>query len=807
MFNPNLKFLTRSLFREKPYVLINIAGLSLGVACFLIIGLYLHIELNYDRHNEDHEQIFRVVEAHENIGTSSVNTGRRLGETFVQDYPQILSSATFREYSFSRTETFFRTDDVAFYETEILYADSNVFDVFTFDILEGDPTTALINPGSIAVSASFAQRYFGDGSALNQVIRTDLADYTVRLVFGDLPQNTHLAYDALISLSSAPNRDDLFIRDNQHYNYLLTIEGFTPEDFEEISADFVDRYSDQLDGAANLRLFLEPLADIYLLSNTSMGGRPLGSIFALYAFSTTALFVLIIACINYINLATARSLRRIREVGVRKVLGANRGQLIAQYLGESFLITALAFVIGITVVEFVLSVTSLESLLGYQLSILTLLQPAFLVSAVASLLVVALASGLYPALYLGKILPVAGLKEKGISGEKGYMMRQVLILVQFIISIAIISSTFLMSSQMDFVLNQFMGFSRDNKIVIPVRGADAIENVVLAMDDLGSRPSITGVSLVGSGSYPGGRGLQGWPIGAVDEPGSTLFDRIYVDESFIDVMDIQLALGRDFDLSIVNDATEAVIVNESAVREMEWDEPLGKRLFLGSRNGAQATIIGVISDMHVRGLQSQIRPLAVSFDRIDVTSASSTTRMLTNRSLIIDMDSGSTGEILQYLESRWADIDPLHPFAFNFLDETLNRFYFTEERQMQLIGLFSGICIFISCLGLLGLSSYSTHRRAKEIGIRKILGATVSNIIMMFFKGTFYLMSAAAFVASIVSFIVVSRWLEGFYYRVEIDPLIFLQSTIIALFVAFVTTASQSWKIAQANPVEALRYE
>ena len=813
MLNTYLTLSLRNLLRERIYAVINILGLSLGVACFLIIGLYLHMELTFDRFNADHERIYRLTETYANSARNdSINTGGALAATLQSEFPEIENTVRFREYSYSASEFLFRYQDREFFEQDLLFADPSVFDIFTFDIREGDPRTALTEPGTIALSASMAQRYFGEASALNKILSTDLMEYRVTLVFEDLPQNTHLPYDALVSLSTMSRinpRELEALGANQYYTYLQLRAGASAEAFNRQSPAFVEKYAARLGPAEGLSYYLEPLANIHLGSGVNQGGRPVGNRFIVFIFSLTGFFVLTIAGINYINLATARSIRRAKEVGVRKVLGAGRRELVAQFLGESFFYTGVAFIVGMCLAELILTTSTLEQMLGYELSLASVNDPLWIAGGVATLLLLGLVAGLYPAFYLANLLPVTTLRKQSTAPGRGALMRQMLVVLQFVISIAIIASTFLMYAQLNYVNSYSLGFDKDNKLLVRLYGADAIGRAHQRLNQLTSPSVIRGASIIDSGSVPGSRVGEGWPTGAPgdNEANAPLVDRIYVDSSFFDTLGIELLQGRTFNELIVTDQTDAVIVNTALLEEMGWTDPVGSRVWLGNPRQGGKTIVGVVNDFHTMGLQQQVQPLLISMANTDYSGLSDTQRAEQIQTLMLAIEPGAEADAIRALQAQWREIDLVHPFEFQWLDDNLNAMYLSEGRQMQLIGVFSAICIFISCLGLLGLASFTTQQRTKEIGIRRVLGATIGNIVLLLFKNTFYLMLIASVIATLLSYTAITQWLEGFYYRIDINPLMFVQATVIALVTAFTTMATQSWKVANQNPIDALRHD
>ncbi len=806
MFKNYITTTLRILWREKVYGLINIIGLSLGVSCSLIIALYLNNEFSYDKHHESRDQIFRIAEEQYRNGEFfefSANVGGLVGPYLKQDYPEVLEYVRF---SGSLTE-FFRYEDQITYEDNVHYADNSVFDVFTHNIISGDPESALLNPASIAISQSFADRYFGDEDPLGKVLSTEADDFLVTLVFQDIPQTSHYRYDALISIESLFQQFEPNLTANVTNTYLKMVEGYEAESFQAIWAEFEQRHMEGLRGRGYTgdQLFLEPLSDIYLQSGVVSASTNTANVFSLYAFAAIGILILLVASVNYMNLATARSIKRVKEIAVRKLLGAEKRQLIIQLLGESAFLSLLSVLLSLGVVEFVLAIEFVSNAIGQNLSLRALSPLVLVLGTVALVAFLGVLVGLYPAYYISTNLTVLN-AHKNTSVEKGNYSQNALVGFQFTISIAVIAMTLLMFSQIRFIQDRELGFDKEDKVLVSLWGADAIENGELFFDELLAQGAISGVAYTARGRQSGIFAGGEWPVGIPGTPFNEWreFNRIYVDENFFELMGVEVTRGRNFNAAISTDREEAALINETALREMGWNEPLGQNIGIAFN---PATVVGVIDDFHVRALHQSLRPTVVSLLDMEFGGLSDEERKSLARTAVIDVGGVSVSEFLSILSDSWPSIDPAHPLDYQFLEDQLNRQYAEEQKQLQLFIAFSAICIFVSCLGLLGLSSYSTERRTKEIGIRKVLGASVLNIIFQLFRTTLFLLIGAALLASIGSFWASSQWLQRFYYQIEIDPSVFLLATCITTLIAFVTVSSQAYRTAITNPVEALRYE
>ncbi len=815
MFKIYLLVALRKLAKEKLYVAINILSLAIGIGSFLILALYIRSELTFDEHFSNHENIYRIsthFQQPDGISAEFAVTQEGLGPLLVADYPQIGEHVRFR----SASQNILRYQDTRLSWEDLYLVDENVFDVFEHDILHGDPETAFSDMNSIAVSESFARSYFGDENPIGKILESDSFAYTVTLVFADLPENTHLKYNALypyrILSKFVPNYEDNYIRGLTGvgmFTYLRVNPGFDPASFDGIIEEFVEKY--MTEGLARMqssfRAELTPLTDIHF-GRSLPGDRPNGNIFYLYGFSAVAIFLLLIACINYVNLATARATKRSKEVGMRKVVGASRSQLIVQFLGESLVFTLIALVIGLLFAGSALAFTPIGSLMGKASLLSGLLNSTALFGLVGLLLAVTVIAGLYPAFYLSSISPKAALSTGSASWRKGISIRQLLVLAQMAISIGVISCTFLMSQQMRYIANKPLGFNKENQVWVGLRGADLLEQLAPLKNELLAESNILGV--VDTGQVPGfGNGINMIPIenneGVI---GPEQIEMIGVGLNYVQGLGIEVTRGRAFSEDRSVDETKSWMVNETLVRKMGWDEAIGKLIGNGENQG---TVIGVTSDFHYAPLNNEIGPLLLRPAILNFENTPAQTRPLQTRSLIVNISGENIGETLSTIEEKIRLFDPAHVFDPSFLDVRLDELYRSERNLMGLTEIFAGICIFLSAMGLFGLASFNTQQRNKEIGVRKILGASSPQIIVLLCRNVLVLIAVAAIPATVVSFLTINNWLERFAYRTEPSligaVLPFITAILAVSLVALITIVLQSFKTAQANPIEALRYE
>ncbi len=592
MFKNYLKITLRNIYRQKLHALINIFGLSLGIGCCLILSLYLIGELGYDRHYENHERLYRVVNEYTFNGNANqaAVSSQALGQLLIMDNPERVEAYTrFQRPGGSQSGTVFRRGTDTYYWDDVYLVDLNVFDVFNHDILYGDPQGALDDGLSIAVSETFARTYFGDENPIGETLSTDTADYRVTLVFADLVESSHLKYDVLISMNrvgSLPEDEATLQRMLGNigvYTYILMSEEFEEQEFGRIFDSF---HTDRVEAMArqfgftdnfDARFWAQNLTNIHLDSTLEFD-LPTGNLFYIYAFAGVAIFILSIACINYVNLATARSMQRAREVGMRKVLGAQRSQLIVQFLGESIIFVLLAVGIALGVVYLLIDNQLLGNLFGEQIYAIGLFTLQLLSWLLGLSLLVGVLSGLYPAFYLSSVAPVTALSsDSQVGGSTSGRLRQVLVFFQFTISIGIIASTLLMANQMRYVANLGLGFEKENKVLVPLRGADLIESLPALRIELATNPGILGVST--TQQIPGGQmGLIGLnvesPIGTMELQS---FNLMAVGEDILPVLGIELVEGRDFSQKFLTDIGQSIMVNQTLVDQMGWgDQAIGK---------------------------------------------------------------------------------------------------------------------------------------------------------------------------------------------------------------------------------------
>ena len=785
---------TRNLVKHQFYAIINVLGLAIGMTCCLLIFLYVKHELSYDSFHTKKDRIYRVV-TDIKTPTETLNeklTSAPMAAYMKTDFPEVEEMVRLDNSGF-----LIQRGEQTFQEDEAMLADSTFFNVFSFDLLQGNPRIALKAPFSIVLTEDAVKKYFGDEDPMGQTLRLDNEyDCTVTGVMQNVPENSNFTFEVLLSLSS--RYEVVYTEGAENWgsfgneSYVLLTEQANPAALESKLPAFLDKYISNQDRneGMNYYLFLEPLSDIYF---SDRGAPKTGNLTNIKIFSVIAIFILLIACINFMNLATARATERAKEVGIRKVVGAIRRQLIGQFLCESLLLSLLAFALALLASELLLP--AFNQLAGKTVATSIFQDTYYLPLFLSVALVVGLLAGIYPALVLSGFKSVAILKGRFSSSRRGVVLRKALVVAQFAISIILIAGTAVVYTQLNYMRSQALGFKKERMLVIDFRGDGAVqEKIETVKQQLGSYPNVQSVSA--SSSVPGQGNNHAFseienPAGDMQASNVNLF---YVDHDFLEQYEMPLAAGRAFSRDFATD-TSALIVNEALVKSYGYASPeeiIGKRFL---QWGVEGQIVGVVKDYHFRTLQQAIEPMTI---RLEPTRV---------RFISLNLATGDLANTVSALEQQWQTLAPQRPFNYFFLDEAFDQQYRAEVRFGQLFIYFAGLAIFIACLGLLGLISYTIVQRTQEIGIRKVLGATESSIVRLLSQDFLVLVLVAFVIASPIAWYALQRWLEGFAYRVAISWWIFALAGLLATFIAMLTVSFQSVKAATANPVDSLRSE
>ena len=799
-----LKTALRNIKKYPTYSFINITGLAIGMTCVILISLFIQDELSYDRFHEKADRIYRVVDSFDvpgGIERAFALTSAPFAPNLKKDFPEVEDAVRLLT-----RRHLVAYEDKKYFEDFLFYADSSVFNIFTFPLVAGNPKTALTAPNTIVLSESTSLKYFGKDNAINRTININDQDYVVTGIMKDMPKNSHFYAQIFASMKTFekdPNMQKHYFQSwarHEFYTYILLHEDYSPEDLQAKLPAFIEKYAAKqieaiLGGSISSRL--QSLKSIHLHSHLQMEISPNGDIKYVTIFSVIALFILLIACVNFINLATARSVNRSKEVGLRKVVGASRYQLIQQFLGESLFFTLIALLLALILIAFVLPL--FNSLTGKEIAMSYLINIILLGSMGLLLVFVGLLSGSYPAFFVSRYQPANVLKKTAnIRSGRSYL-RKGLVIFQFTLSIILFIATAIVLDQLDFLRNRKLGFNKEHVVVVPIRTHSIRTNAETIKAELMQNPNILGGTI--TIGVPGGI-VAGDAIHLVTEEGKkTLTLRmIYTDHDYVKTMGMEIVEGRDFSKEMSTDSTEAFLINEAAVRELQLENPMETQLEWGGEEydygiHKKGRVIGVVKDFQFQSLRDAINPLIIHVWPQD-------TFVFALRIRPDDIPG-----TLAFIENKWKYLDPAHPFEYSFMDETFDRIYRSEEKLGKIFGVFSMLAIFIAALGLFGLALFMVEQRTKEIGVRKVLGASVGSILALLSKEFTILVLLANLFAWPLGYFLMRKWLENFAYRVNIGFWIFILAAAVAFVIALFTISFQALKAALANPIESLRYE
>tara|TARA_R110001599_G_scaffold68366_2_gene192572 strand:+ start:5342 stop:7735 length:2394 start_codon:yes stop_codon:yes gene_type:complete len=797
MIKNYIKVAFRSLLRQPGYTALNIIGLTVGIASSLIILLYIFHETNFDKHHSKGDRIYRLSTAFTEPDGSFKwsNMTMRAAFTVKNENPEVIQAARMQGLS-GQGGMQFEFNQVDYYQENVYAADSTVFELFDYEFVAGNPKTALEAPNSIVINQSMAAKIFKDQSPIGQTIKSrGNREMTLQVtgVYKDVPKSSHLIAEALISWKAAFPGGDLSWGQWGVFSYVLVNEGVTQETLQVKLDSTVAKYIAPIFDPFNIKIKMVsvPLTSIHLTSDFENEPVPVGDIQYVRIFTAIAIFLIIIASINYMNLATARSTKRAMEVGLRKVMGAQRSGLIGQFLTESILITLLSLILSVLVIIAV--VPAINSIVGTHLAIERLLHTNVILAVTGIVFVTGFMGGCYPAFFLSSFQPAAVLKGgAGKSGSK--LLRKSLVTIQFAISIFMLIGTLVIYSQMQFVRNKDLGFDKEQMMQINFRNSADAEKWNVFKNELVQNVNIGGTA--SSSSTPG----NGFPNqillteteeGPMDNLG---FGFYRVDYDFFSTLDIEVVEGRNFSLDYASDSSLAVMVNEATVRRMNWTNPIGKKINMtGNDSIPSARVVGVVKDFHQESLYDPIAPLVFTPSHI-------------NGSAIVKI-TGNVTSTIDFIEAAWERTYPTTAFEYVFVDEQFMESYAADEVRGKLFLGFSGMTILIACLGLLGLASYTAEQRAKEISIRKVLGANTQGLINLLIKDFVILIVIAAIPASVLGYYSMMGWLESFQFHITPGFPVFATVLVGTIIVTVLTTGYHAHKAATANPAQKLRSE
>lgn len=814
MLKNYLKIFFRNIVRYKGYSFINLTGLAIGIACCVLIVLFVRDELSYDRFHENADRIFRVERKGVFKGQSHHTgvTAQPTGPALKNDFAQIRHFVRLFTYRAAMKNW----NNHRFEET-VFFVDHSLFDVFTFPLLKGKAAEALKEPNSVVLSEKMCKKYFNSADVLGQTLTIywggRAIDLNVTGVMKKIPHNSHFKSDFFVShatLNALLGEEQMQSwLNNNTYTYVLLADksdakilhkqfpAFMEKHYGKLARKF---FSKDIDLSTLVQFVLCPITDIHLYSKSDWEIEPQGSIKSVLVFSAIAFFILLIACINFMNLSTARSANRAREVGLRKTVGANRGLLIKQFLGESIFLTLLAGVLAILLVELMLP--AYNSFTGKELTNVIVSQPLLLLAFTGLLLMVGFISGCYPAFFLSSFQPVKVLKGVTTSNtdRRSQFLRKFLVVFQFAISIFLIIGTLIVMNQMNYVKNRNLGFDKEQVLVLRTQDESLAGKYDAFKTELLKNPNISQVAA--STNIPGARLFNDQGIireGMSNDDFVQMFN-FSIDEDFIPLLGIELAAGRNYSKDFPSDREEGIVINETAVKKFGWsspDEAVGKRLLQPTSfdKYRKRTILGVVKDFHFKSLHQEIEPLMFFLNPKSISF------------ITVKLKTGDMSSTMAHIREKWNHFSPAYTFEYFFFDRHFDKLYRSEERMHTLFRFFTVLAIFISCLGLFGLASFTIQQRTKEVGIRKVLGASVGNVILHLSKEFVFWVALANIIAWPAAYYFMSKWLQNFAFRTSLSVGVFILAGMIGLMISLLTVSYQSIKAALANPIKALKYE
>jgi putative ABC transport system permease protein len=796
MLRNYIKIAIRNIQNSPVYSTINIIGLTIGIVSSLLLFLYVKYEMSYDKFHTNKDNIYRVVSSAQTQDTklTVASSPAPMGPTLTTEYPEVLNFVRIK----GRGETLVTIDEDLYYESNIFFSDSSFFSIFSFELLEGNKKTCLIEPNSIVLSKSLAEKYFPGEDAIGRTLKSG-GDETQRKVTGvmaDPKVNSVIKPNGLVSYSSLPPLLPHAWGSMGDFSFIILADGTSQAQVDKMFGEIYEKYMAALlakfDATAEFKLM--PLTDIHLLSNYDFELEPGGDIAYLYVFSAIAFFMLLIACINYMNLATARSFSRSKEVGIRKAMGSYKIQLMGQFITESIVIAFVALILSVIISFFI--IPFFNDVASVEISQYFFNDGEMIAMLVGIIVFVGLVGGSYPAFYLSKFKAAEVLKGKSKKSRGNEMLRKVLVVAQFSISLFMVVSTWIVYDQLEYIRKKELGFNKEQVINISLDGKEIRNKLEVLSARLNQSPNI---EAIGSGNNAPGFGFDMSGI-SVESADGNMIDKIFqslnVDNMYVTTLQIPIVKGRNFLSEVGNDTVSAVMVNEQMVKHMGWEEPIGKKfaitINMNPFEQRVAKVVGVVKNFHLEALQKPIEPLVIH-------------NSINNGNMIVRIKAEQIQEALQDVETIVEDVIPNRPFEYAFLDQNFQRQYETDEKRGEIFIIFSVLTIAIACLGLFGLASYTAEARKKEIGVRKVVGASITEIVFMMSKDFLKLVIFSIILAFPLSYFFMNEWLEEFAFRSELKWTSFLLSAALTVLVAFTTVLYHSIKSATANPSEAIR--
>ncbi|TXI70447.1 MAG: FtsX-like permease family protein [Cyclobacteriaceae bacterium] len=800
MFKNLFKIALRNIFKDKVYSAINILGLTIGITCSMFLFMYILDELSYDKYHANANNIYRIVsniKEPDNAFTWAV-AQVPMAQELRNNYPEVKNAVRF----YGTGRTLYKNGEKQFNEEDFYLTDSTVFDMFSYEFLAGDMNTALDNPFSIVLTESVAKKYFASAAeALGQSLQNkENEEYKITGVIKDVPYNSHFRFDALISRSSRPGSDGGSWGNFGVFTYIQLPDNYDLTKMYASLDKIVKERVNPIFEQYNIKIGyeLQRITDIHLHSKIQDEAEEGGDISVIYIFGAVSAFMLIIACINYMNLATARSANRAKEVGVRKVMGSQRKQLIMQFITESVVLTLIALVLSILLIYALLP--SFNGLANKHLPFSYILQTPVILTLIGITLFSGIVGGSYPAFYLSGFNPVNVLKGRLAARGGSVFFRRGLVILQFAISIFMLISTLVVFDQLNYMRNKDLGFDKERVVKLTLSERELRQKADVLVNRLKQSPEVAGV---GTATSVPGQGVGKLLLKVEDNEGKMVdrgVDLFNADFDFVKTMGMAIVQGRDFSRDVSSDTTYAVLVNEAMVKRMAWDDPIGKKFVFqgGGPNGedVEKRVVGVLKDYHQNSLYDAIEPIMVILND-------------ENYFVLVRTEEGDVKKSLASVENVWRELFPNNTFQYEFLDQDFNSQYKADEKRSLIFTVFSSLTILIACLGLIGLAAFTTEQRTKEIGVRKVIGASVSNLVTLVSKEFFILVGVGMVIAFPFAWYFTDNWLQNFAYRIELkgEWLTFLTSALLAFVITLLTVGYHVMRAAHTNPVKSLRDE
>jgi putative ABC transport system permease protein len=784
-----IKTAFRHILKHFGYSILNIIGLTLGISSALFLIIYVSDEVSYDRYHENADRIYRVSsKITEPDDQFTWNVAQiPFGPQVVQDYPEVQSFVRF----INMPRALYKYEDNEFNEENFYYVDSTLFDIFTYEVIRGEVKSALMEPNKIILTEKIAAKYFGDTDPIGKTLSAGNNVYEVTGIIRDVPFNSHFRFDALASRNNLPKQLGTWGNFGV-FTYLLFPENFDVTAFETKMQAMYDAYMKPIFGPLNIKIeyILEPITRIHLFSTNAGEPEPTGSITYVYIFAIVALFLVLIAAMNYMNLATARSTRRAREVGLRKVVGSRRGPLIMQFLSESTFFTIISLIISIVLL--IVLLPKFNMLAGKSFGLQVVHSPAVLLSLLGIILVVGILGGSYPAFFLSRFSPVTVLKGEITQGSAGSLFRKILVVIQFSISVIMIICTMVVFRQLNYLKTMDQGFDQKNVINLQLNRGMGQKYPVLKEALLGN-PNISYVTSTNT-AIGEGSGKVIFNVETDQGMSQRGINFAVVDHDFVDALGIKIVDGRDFQEDMPSDTLTGVVVNETFVKRMGWADPIGKKVELGDENTIRARVIGVMKDYHQTGMYNEIESLLLIYRTL-------------NNVVYVKLQDRDIQQTLKYIENKWMEVFPDQPFTYTFLSERFNRQFEADEKRGFIFTLFTILAILIACLGLFGLASYMVEQRTKEIGIRKVFGANENIILRLISRDFLLLVTVSIVIAFPVAYYFMHNWLQNYVYRTSIGVTLFVIAALLTILITFITISYKAYQAAIMNPANSLKTE